>query len=851
MDSEQIEKNILRLKNEILELKETLADSYILSSIVEEQYLKKDAILDYFTKVEGETIKSSIQDINTKYDNLNSVLTTKMDEQDLSIYVKKDDYTVSNNTINNEITSLQEELSQIKNTYLNNDYYTKNEVNDIVNQYKVSVDNKGYLTTDDITNLPTKEWIKSQGYLTEQPDLTDYVKIDDVYTQSEIDNKGFITSHQDLSGYVKQSDLSGYVKQSDITDYITKKNVNNLLSSYVRITDLDLSDFVKHSDISDLLSININEYTTKEAFEKYKLQISSKNYVTREYINTYLFPYVKKVDLDKMEYVDEDTVNSLITKSISKINIPTKLSELTNDKGYLTEHQSLKGYVKKTDLANFITLDDTDERYLKITDFILPEGIVYHDDIQDLVSVSMLNNYMTTGNIYSLLSNYVTSSQIKGYVTKTSLLNELNNYVTSSELEKYVSKSDNTLSSDVVLKSDLSNYVTSSQLGSYVKQTDLKTTLKNYVLSSSLKSYVTKNDLSLLKDSLDDYAKLSDLSNLLTLENENKYVKYSDLNLTNGTEFVDYLSKFITQADVKNTLDTQLSKYTLKTDLKSYVTKNDLSLVKDSLDDYAKLSDLSNLLTESEFTKKYSKYLTNDTDFITKLNQFLTKDDVSTLVSSQLSKYTLKTDLKSYVTKNDLSLVKDSLDDYAKLSDLSNLLTRDEITDNFVRYTDINLSNGTEFISYLSKFLTKDDISNLVTSDDLNDYTTKKELKKYAKLSDLEDYVTNSTLSDYVTKKSYNKKINEIENKYLTKDDAILNYLSKDDYRGIKGAATLNYSFNEDPDTFWNFVVNKDGYELNDGFYVVENKVYVIKSNKVISFADQTTSGLYWEIETD
>lgn len=40
----------------------------------------------------------------------------------------------------------------------------------------------------------------------------------------------------------------------------------------------------------------------------------------------------------------------LLKSLIDAIVIPTKVSQLTNDKGYLTEHQSLEGYAKTTDL---------------------------------------------------------------------------------------------------------------------------------------------------------------------------------------------------------------------------------------------------------------------------------------------------------------------------------------------------------------------------------------------------------------------------------------------------------------------------------------------------------------------
>ena len=52
---------------------------------------------------------------------------------------------------------------------------------------------------------------------------------------------------------------------------------------------------------------------------------------------TYITPMKKGKDVDLSNYA-------------TKQEIPTKLSQLTNDKGYLTEHQDLSDYAKKVEL---------------------------------------------------------------------------------------------------------------------------------------------------------------------------------------------------------------------------------------------------------------------------------------------------------------------------------------------------------------------------------------------------------------------------------------------------------------------------------------------------------------------
>lgn len=45
------------------------------------------------------------------------------------------------------------------------------------------------------------------------------------------------------------------------------------------------------------------------------------------------------------------TINAVVDNEGNNISIPTKISDLTNDKGYLTEHQSLDAYTKKSELS--------------------------------------------------------------------------------------------------------------------------------------------------------------------------------------------------------------------------------------------------------------------------------------------------------------------------------------------------------------------------------------------------------------------------------------------------------------------------------------------------------------------
>jgi hypothetical protein len=115
----------------------------------------------------------------------------------------------------------------------------------------------------------------------------------------------------------------------------------------------------------------------------------------------------------------------------NKPTIPTKVSSLTNDSGYITNANlttTLSGYVTNSSLS------------------------------------STLSSYATT----SALSTYATISSLSNYVITSSLTTTLTGYVTSS-----------------ILSSTLSSYATISSLSSYVTTSTLTSTLTGYISSGS------------------------------------------------------------------------------------------------------------------------------------------------------------------------------------------------------------------------------------------------------------------------------------------------------------------------------------------------------------------------------
>lgn len=134
-----------------------------------------------------------------------------------------------------------------------------------------------------------------------------------------------------------------------------------------------------------------------------------------------------------------------------KSEIPTKTSELTNDSNFLTEHQSLNEYAKKSEIANLIS-EETDPKFAEVsasfaTKDELTGFITEHQSLDDYATKDELINYATKNDIANMLTDEadpIFSAALAGLATKTNeefgefpesgYLKSGNNYTASGEI---------------------------------------------------------------------------------------------------------------------------------------------------------------------------------------------------------------------------------------------------------------------------------------------------------------------------------------------------------------------------------------------------------------------------------
>ena len=250
---------------------------------------------------------------------------------------------------------------------------------------KASVDSlKNYALASDV---PTKvsQLTNDSGYLTEHQSLKDYA------TTSYVSTNYVSNTALEQAAYIQASALEPYAKTEDIaTTYVA---LRFLEANYLTSKEI-ANQYTKTADIEA-------KYATIEELVSYYVTV---NYLTMNYITA---------DAIKAEYA-------------YKTEVPTKVSQLENDKNYLTEHQ---------DISNLATTAQLEEKVDKETG----KGLSQENFTTELkTKLAGLSNYDDT-TLTNLVNNKVdkidgmqlsTEDFTTAYKDKLDgIANKANNYV--------------------------------------------------------------------------------------------------------------------------------------------------------------------------------------------------------------------------------------------------------------------------------------------------------------------------------------------------------------------------------------------------------------------------------------
>ena len=280
---------------------------------------------------------------------------------------------------------------------------------------------KGDIPT--LEGYATEEWVESKGYLTSHQDLTDYATKEQLSTKADKEHTHLL---KDITDYVAPN-LSIYATKEEIPSlegYATEKWVNSKgyltshqsLADYATKEQLSTKADKEHThllkDITDYVAPNLSIYATKEeipSLEGYATEewVESKGYLTS---HQDLTDYAKKTELktingqsligsgditiegggngvqkwegtraayNALSAYDENTLYVITDEDVEYAT-----EEWVESKGYLTSHQDLTDYAKKTDIPNmegYATKTEVEAKQDKLTNtetltFLMDDG---------------------------------------------------------------------------------------------------------------------------------------------------------------------------------------------------------------------------------------------------------------------------------------------------------------------------------------------------------------------------------------------------------------------------------------------------------------------------------------------
>ena len=279
--------------------------------------------------------------------------------------------------------------------------------------------------------VATKQWVTDQGYLT-NTNLSDYItneqlqpvsnKIDDVSAKIE-----------DISTKIIKKGTLGTINGKSI------ENGNNItidlnlfkVVDQLPTTDIDANKIYLLPNPAGADSNTYIEYMyingKWEAFGEYKSELRLDDYYTKTQTDEKfltkaevgnLADYVKNSELDtkvgEAGYVKTEALTTTLTSYAKKTDIPsvpTKLSQLTNDSGFITTYTETdpvwtsekSNYYTKTEIdgKNYLTEHQSLADYAKKSE--IPTDYVHTAELTDYATITYVTEQI--GSINSVLEN--------------------------------------------------------------------------------------------------------------------------------------------------------------------------------------------------------------------------------------------------------------------------------------------------------------------------------------------------------------------------------------------------------------------------------------------------------------
>lgn len=855
-----LDRFILGLKQEVLEIKEVLNDDYYKKNVTNQLFLGKNALNSYLNEEQigqmYETKSDSIEKYNILIDRINQCASndgllnyTRLGDFQNKVNEIKNLYDGELEIINDKLGSLQ----SVVNTFTNNDeddnsglFYTKEEINNL------------FATKDEIpstfgfakTKYVAETYLRKKDLAANLENLT--------YTKEEIDNK-FVSEEEMLRMFGATDD-----------------NISNLVSA---------SSF---NDFKSEMKSNISNFVTKN----WLIDRFEKNFVTTSLLDDYLTTF----------------------------EFSSKMDELDGRIGLLATKNDLDSYAKNSDIASmmgsFVTKFELDEKVIEKLD-------LYQHDLSGYVMSSDFNSEISTAKrrlsaIENMMASVVTDNNFNEHTSNLVKKNDLFNYVKKSELNDYIAS----LNGGSATTPNITNFLTYDDASSlFVSKSEINRYIPDITGYASMESIDVINERinGLNSTIMENMSKITEISDSLDIDYYTKNEideKFSDLVPTD-----EQLRQYIKKSEVRQYIGFDAYKFASKVDLYNvYLKLNDYVKYTDAalMRDYVNTADY-----QTDKNEMYS-YINDQVTSATKGGKLVTIDDVESLLDDKLTKYMTERKLEEKIVKlctptRIRKMVEECVtEDFVNetksyIDNQMNAYLKPEDKDEFYAYVDNKVVDeridADVLNARLDTFVTTDEmrrqmseyfsevnyknvieetitdktvhiIDSLLSSKMQNNYLTpndKDAIYNYVnnKIGGI-DYVKEESLrevlSNYVTERDMRRKIEEsfsdsninriinnlltqklnniiedyIDTKmgaYLTESQANTKYLQLEDYKNLKYCAIMSDHYKDNPEEFFAKVIGDNGEELDrtrtanplrNGFYIVERNVYLVFEGTVI-----------------
>ena len=416
------------------------------------------------------------------------------------------------------------------------------------------------MVLDGITSSKVNEWNNKSTFNGDYNSLTNKPVIPSTeglatesYVQAKIAEASLSGGDVDLSGYATKDELNTKVNVSDLSNVATSGDYNDLIN-VPTIPTVDVTkeyvdtQLLTKANISDIPSLD--GYAT-ETFVTNKIaeaslggEVDLTGYATKDELNTKADNTHTHVMTDITDLVipdidvDKNYVDTQLATKANITDIPTKVSELTNDsgyltvipeeyvtdtelesKGYLTEHQDISNLATKAEVQTKADVNHIHSQYLTT----IPTEYITETELADALSTKA-----NTSDIPSL-EGYATETYVTNKIAEASLSGgevDLSGYATKDELNAKADSVHTHTMSDIT---DLSIPTNTSDL---TNDSGFITVIPDeYVTEVELiaKGYLVPSDIS-------GKANISDLSTVATTGDYNDLINKPTI--TNGATFI-------------------------------------------------------------------------------------------------------------------------------------------------------------------------------------------------------------------------------------------------------------------------------------------------------------------------